>query len=417
MRRLARLLRRLAVSRLDRQARGAMIIVLYLAAFAFWIWALIRIGRGSVLLAIVCFLLWPLALIPLIRNWGDPDSDIRLPFFAALLCSVLAAWLAYRSMDEILQQQAAYLSDQDIALIAEQDPDYALLLRAARQQIDQEQAAAAADQLPEQGAALVPDRSSAPPVAAVERTGETVNPNAAATTGFRPAAPLTQLFAADSDLDRLEAEVRQLAYRLGRIEFESARAELPLPGGFRYLPRRVVARVARLRGTELDPRALGWVVHQQVSLADPEGWYVEVLHIDAGHFSLGQPIDTFAHRAAALAGQLMADGSDRVIGGGRHAPTWSAAPGVLTWAVFGTTADLQSQAEVLAARPLRQGVLLFVMHGVEPEREELALRATRLLAELTEVAPEHQHTEFRRGRDRQAAQDLLSWVAGKPVAP
>lgn len=406
-----------------------LMMLLYFASLVLWIWLLVKVGRESAIMALLCFFLWPLALVPLIRNWGQGDSDIRLPFFGALLCSVLAYSMAVSTVNEMMGEQAMYLSDEDLALIAEDDPAYADELRRLRDQ------AMAEDQQDEDGYEEAiyaePERGDRPASPAprvdgarpVVESGPSIAEQAAivANAGLRPdahrpAAPMPNLISTDTDLERLEAEVRQMSYRLGKVRLERAKAELALPSGFRFVPRLSLSRVARQRGTELDSHVLGWVVHQQVSLADPDGWYIEVLYLESGQLDLGLPRDTFADRASALAGQVLADGSGRSIGGGRHAPTWIALPGVLTWAVFGTTSDLQSQAEVLAARLLRQGALLFVMHGVEAEREELALRATRLLANSVQVEAGQDYIDFRAGRDLLAPQPLLAWVVAEPLA-
>ncbi|MBD8525754.1 hypothetical protein [Pseudomarimonas arenosa] len=403
-----------------------LIMLLWLVSLVFWIMVLVRIGRESVLMAILTFFLWPIALVPLIRNWGQGESDIRMPFFGALIASVLAYSMLASTVSDLVSEQAMYISDEELQLIAEDDPEYAEELRRLRDEaiaedraaqptegrVDPPSAAASSDVAVERSVQNGGSGYSAP---TLSEQAEIVANAGLRPTSHRPAAPLPQLISADTDLERLEAEVRQLSYRLGKVKLERAQAELALPSGFRFVPRVSLTRVARLRGTEVEPHVLGWVVHQQVSVADPDGWYIEVLYLESGNFALGQPLDTVDERAAALAGQLLADGSQRSLGSGRHAPTWYPLPGVLTWAVFGTTSDMQSQAEVLAVRLLRQGALLFVMHGVEAEREELALRATRLLANRVEVTRGQDYTDFRRG-DREAPQTLLAWVAGEPVA-
>lgn len=403
-----------------------LMILLYFASFAFWIWLLVKVGRDSFVMALLCFFLWPVSFVPLIRNWGQGESDIRVPFFGALLCGALAYWMAIGTVNEMVNQQAAYLSDEDLAMIAEDDPEYADELRRLRDQALADEGADFGDEewgsvdpavIEAEGDGAATPRStgkSSAPAWSAEDQARIAAKAGMKTTEHRAAAPLPQLISTDTDLAQLEAEVRQMSYRLGKVKFDRAHAELNLPSGFRFVPRLSLNRVARQRGTELEPHVLGWIVHQQVSLADPDGWYLEVLYVESGHLPLGEPLDTFAERAAALSGQVLADGSQRSIGGGRHAPTWYPLPGVLTWAVFGTTADMQSQAEVLAARLLRQGTLLFVMHGVEAEREELALRATRLMAHQVEVTPGQDYVDFRSGRDQLAPQSLLAWVAGEP---
>jgi len=62
------------------------------------IWLLVRIWKSSPVLAIVTFLFFPAAIVSLIQNWGDEETDIRWPFFLSL---ILYAWLVYAAMKMI----------------------------------------------------------------------------------------------------------------------------------------------------------------------------------------------------------------------------------------------------------------------------------------------------------------------------
>jgi len=50
----------------------------------FIIWMVARIWKSSPALAAVSFLVFPVAIIPLVQNWGDEETDIKVPFFLAL---------------------------------------------------------------------------------------------------------------------------------------------------------------------------------------------------------------------------------------------------------------------------------------------------------------------------------------------
>lgn len=51
-----------------------------LLAGVFALWTVARIWRSSPGLAVASFIFFPASLISLFRNWGDKESDIRLPF-------------------------------------------------------------------------------------------------------------------------------------------------------------------------------------------------------------------------------------------------------------------------------------------------------------------------------------------------
>lgn len=72
-------------------------IVLLLNLFC-GIWLLVRIWKSSPLLAIVTFLFFPAAIISLVQNWGDEETDIRMPFF---LCLVTWGWMVYMAVKMI----------------------------------------------------------------------------------------------------------------------------------------------------------------------------------------------------------------------------------------------------------------------------------------------------------------------------
>ena len=59
-----------------------------LAYLVFSIWLVIRIAGTSFALAVATFFFQPVAIVPLVQNWGHPRDDIRLPFVMTLI-----AWL------------------------------------------------------------------------------------------------------------------------------------------------------------------------------------------------------------------------------------------------------------------------------------------------------------------------------------
>lgn len=52
------------------------------------LWMVARIWKSSPGLAAVSFFVFPVAIIPLIQNWGDEETDIKVPFFLALASSM-----------------------------------------------------------------------------------------------------------------------------------------------------------------------------------------------------------------------------------------------------------------------------------------------------------------------------------------
>lgn len=386
----------------------------YFVLFVLIIWMVVKIARDSVPLAVLTFFFWPAAIIPLVRNWGQPGSDIRIPFFMSLLAAGLAVHMANRAVGQAVDEAAIYMSDEDIALVAEQDPALAAQLLAARDAAEAEfDAADGGESGEDEGYSIDLGEYAQGPDAAPADSGPLVLAEDPADSGFsRPAsadrvmAPQPAPVVKISDPAALQGEVARLAYRLSSVALEAAHVQLRLPRNFRYAPKFALNRIASLRGTPLEAASLGWVVHQRVSLADPAAWYVEVIFVESGYRPLVAPEYPLAESLAALSGVALGDGSGRLLGSETLAPTWDETRQLLTWSVHDG-----EQAQVMAAKPLRHGVLLFVMHGLDPTRHELGLRATRLLAAHAEVEAQWAHGDVVPTREALAQASLVDWIS------
>lgn len=65
-------------------------IVLPIVVLGLWLWLIARIGKGSIIGAILTFFLGLPALYFLFKHWGDEELDIRVPFFVNLIPLALA---------------------------------------------------------------------------------------------------------------------------------------------------------------------------------------------------------------------------------------------------------------------------------------------------------------------------------------
>jgi len=73
-----------------------MVILLGLVALVLFFYLLVRIGKASVLLAIVCFVFPPVMLLALGLYWKDEEHDIKIPFFILLGVVILGNVLLSR---------------------------------------------------------------------------------------------------------------------------------------------------------------------------------------------------------------------------------------------------------------------------------------------------------------------------------
>lgn len=403
----------------------------WIVLFVLVIWMVVKIARSSPLLAVGSFLFWPVSLFALIKYWGDRDSDIRVPFFLSIACTGLIFFMANRAVDKMFEEGAIYLTDEDIALIAEEDPAMAEQLRTAR-----DEAYARGERPPELNEAYWEDeaeagddgaadgaepadmdevlaRISARRDGAASAPGE---PTFSVRQDRRLAAPLRER-GGEIDSAALRAEVSRIAWRFSSQVVEEAHATLRLPRGFRFVPRQALPRIARLRGVAMDRHVVGWAVHEKVDLAAPDAWVVEVHWIESGHLPLLGPAQSLEGSLPLLAASSLRDDSGRQLGEGDYAPTWRVEDGVLTWAVHDDPFVIDPRADLLAARPLRHGALLFVVPELPAERHELGLRAARLLARRVEVEPQWTHADYRPSEDLAAGISLLDWAAGDAPKP
>lgn len=370
----------------------------YALAFLMVIWMVIKIARSSGILAVLTFFFWPLALVSLVRNWGDPDTDIRIPFFATVAALVLSVVMANRGVDQVMIEAAPHFTEEELRLIEAENPEaYAVIMQA---RADYETSggiyedADFADDEAWQDAAPVEQRS-APAAQAVPAGGNGELPEPA-----QPVQPLDPL------LD-LAQSAAALSYQYSRVAWPQLKAELQLPSRFRFIQASRLHRMARLRSQPLLPGSLGWVTHEAVDLGQPEAWVLEVRHVASPALSLGESAETLGGVLAGLAGGPLVDGSGRSLGSGAFAPQWDAERTVLTW----SQESPEGYSDHHAVLPLREGALLFSMRGLQPDQRELGLRMSRLMAASVQLAPDQRWRDP--GTASTAAPSLLQWVQGR----
>ena len=434
------------------------------------IWMAKRTVRASRPLAISLLFVWPLSIIALVRHWKHPGADIRLPFLLALLT---AGGLALKLQDAAVGAQAGIdasrtsYSERELRAMTRDHPELVADVRAARREAARKAESAneapvfyedlfdgdADDQRAEDklylidgelsrhgvedvssrgGATVVGGEDDALPANHRRRRPDAASTGVSAGGGDTPDFDDADLAAVDPDRRwstraplsprkvrlrqdeaSLRSAARQLSYRFGSVPLVAAHAALRLPRGFRFVPGYSLPAMARAVGRPFDRHTtLGWVVHDSVDIAAADAWYVEVEFLKTGLLRAPRRLDVLL---PGLAGDPLADGSGHRFGSELLAPAWLADAGVATWGVMKHGAA-DRRAEILAVLPLRHGALVFVMHDVPPERYELGLRTTRLLALQTDVEPLGQVTQFDPKRDRLASKDLLAWMRGESLA-
>lgn len=346
---------------------------LLLVVFVITVWMCVKIWRRSPLLAIGAFFLWPLTVIALVLYWGDEDSDIRVPFFLSLVLSILIGVLAMRAFDTGIDEMAMMFSDEEIAQIRLEDPEFADQLEEARRRLG----------------------------ADVDNGGydghDDINPSprgdAISSRGTESSAVATP---AQVDPDPVQAEIQHrleleqavhlLSWRFGIVDLAPAQAKLRLPQDFRFVPRSHALRVARLRGTPLDNDVIGWVVHRRVDLSRDDAWYVQMRYVPLqarlraptlARLDKAEISTEISHHAGRIAQALQGEQRRRT-----YAANWDPETGIATWQ---WPADEYESAhrDHIAALPVGDGLLEFRVPAVHQLHTELGERAARLMASRT----------------------------------
>lgn len=348
-----------------------------LVLFILSIWIVVRVWKKSPLLAILCFFFWPVTIIALFTNWGDEDSDIRIPFFLSVVVGGLMMFMAMRAVDQGVNEMAYTLSDEDIAEIRQSDPELAqALLEARDEQLAGMQDDAYAD---DEG---YDDESVAAPAGAAS-VGRDTNVEATA-----PAAPRDPAVLDAEHRGNTTRAAGSIAWQFRRVALPAANATLHLTDQFRFAPRANLIYFARLRAAALPSDAIGWVVHRDVDLARDDAWHVQVRHVPlTTAIPLPDAFDDATARAAAQADYVarLAAALGVADAATVQAATWDAASGVATWQRGGsdTTAPY---ADFVAVRVVPGGLVECVVPNLHTAKAELGTRAARLMASQLTVA-------------------------------
>ncbi|MFO1494011.1 MAG: DUF2167 domain-containing protein [Lysobacterales bacterium] len=335
----------------------------YLLLGVLHIWMCVRIGRSSGgTLGWLTFFFWPTSIYVLIRNWGQDDADIRIPFFACLATVGMMFWSLHRA-EEQFRQQGYYLAytDEEMAQInaegyeVEYSPEEIAEIR--------RQDPAMAAEIEANGGVLSVAPQTLRTSAQASGTGTEVD------LAEMPMAPGQEVSIRSLAIRELEGKLQA---RNGRITLETAQATLDLPRHFRFLPAEQVQALANMGVGAIDRHTLGWIVHERVRLADDDGWFVQVRFEPVG--ALAVPASS-ADWQQALAYQ---DQDQPAI----EVPTWMAERFTATL----LDREARPGETVERARALRvtaHGVLEFRVSGIRAEERELGLRAARLMAART----------------------------------
>lgn len=85
-----------------------LIALIWIVSIVCWLWLVLRVFRVSgALSGVIALLLWPLAIIDVVRHWNDDENTVAWPWFATLLASVALYAFALRGFNEFVADQDA----------------------------------------------------------------------------------------------------------------------------------------------------------------------------------------------------------------------------------------------------------------------------------------------------------------------
>ena len=242
------------------------------------------------------------------------------------------------------------------------------------------------------------------------------------------ASVLSQVGESESEQDDLDRRlgvakiVGSVSFVGGTVKLDEAKATLEVPAHFRYARREQIEQVASAMGRALTPGTVGWLVHDQVSLSEPQPWIVEVHWFPLGHVAVGDtgrlaPANLVAERNRVMAQPNVEAVVDYEWLGFVYQPEWNPARGALSWAEQ-TRYEGREQpfTDCYADMPGRDGVLRYSVEFVDPARTELAFRAARLMATHTRFLPGSGPDDYSRLWDKNSGMQLADLASGAAFA-
>ncbi len=207
---------------------GANYIYFYwMLIVAMVLWMAIRIAKVSTGMAFASFVCWPIAVIPLITNWGQRDSDIRLQFLVTAVASILL----WNASGQIVEDHPSLLyTQEEIEEIRASDPVFA-----AEMERDQSRAVGIdIEALPDAGIGdqgRVDVASHGPRAFVSPAEG----PGAVSLSESDSQNVPTAFAAAPAKVARVP--LRELNFRRGNVRLGAAWSRIQLPQHFRFIAR------------------------------------------------------------------------------------------------------------------------------------------------------------------------------------
>lgn len=372
-----------------------LVFVAYGLSFIIGILMLVRVFKASVLDGILTFFIPFYFIIPLIKHWNEPDHDIKFHVLALVGCLGLAYWGLTRMVGDIASNPGAFVANHIVSMSAEERREYVQELRDDGVAVspEDEQALVSGDKdevarafgnimgdAREQGMGAESlsgeETASGSARGARTRDAEFENPRPVAV----PDRPVETISYAEA--------ARRAVFNRGRWTREATGFSVDVPAKFRLINPTDARRLDQARGRADDSRLMGWIVHENLNLANPDIWHVTMRWHSDGWIGAAA-IDPLQQLSTALANKAPAP---RVAASAGELVGYAAVPqfedSLLSWAEERVLAN--SDTHVVDCHAVRlglRGMLEFSIVGMEPGSLALCQATTRLLAEKASFLP------------------------------
>ncbi|WP_313919401.1 DUF2167 domain-containing protein [Tahibacter sp.] len=354
-----------------------LMLIAYALSLMFVLLMVVRVWRASVLDGVLTLLVPFYFIVAMIKYWNEPDHTIRFHVLGLVICSGIAYYAATNVARDVIvgtpEQRTAMVKafrDEGVALTAEQekgllsdDPD---VVMATLQSLDMESTDS--------------DGNADGAVATRPRDAEFENP-APVPVQERPAEVLSYAEAA-----------RRAVFNRGRYTREAIGITIDVPAKFRLISATDARRLDQARGRSDDTRGLGWIIHENLALTDPDAWHVGVRWHSDGWVAAAA-LDPVGLLDSALANKAPAP---RVAVSHSDLLGYAVAPQfdgqVIDWAEERVLVNSDEQVvDCHALRLGRRGVVEFSITGMSPKSTSLCHATVRLLATRASFAPGKQY--------------------------
>lgn len=351
-----------------------LMLIGYALSLMFVLLMVVRVWRASALDGILTLLVPFYFIVAMIKYWNEPDHNIRFHVVGMLACSGLAFYGATRLANDVIgtpedrQAMVAALREEGVKLTPEQEKnllsDDPAVVLATMEQLDMQDDSGF-------------DGGEAAAVASRPRDAEFENPR-----------PIPVQERPPETLSYAEA-ARRAVFNRGRYTRDAIGITIDVPAKFRLISATDARRLDQARGRTEDARGLGWIIHERLSLADPDAWHVSARWHSDGWIDAAAALDGATLLEAALSNTAAAP---RVLVSQGDLIGYAVAPQfdgqVLEWAEERVLANSDTQVvDCHALRLGRRGALEFSVVGMPPGSAALCQSTVRLLATRSTFLP------------------------------